>query len=149
EAICRRLNNPDGLQRTLGNQALILEAQGDLAGAMALHKEQEAICRRLNNPDGLQASLGNQGLILQLQGDLAGAMALHREKEAICRRLNNPDGLARSLASQGVLLGLQMDQPSEGLVLAEEALRLATTHGYTTLALQIESIVKQLRGRLL
>ncbi|MFO0451659.1 MAG: formylglycine-generating enzyme family protein [Pseudomonadota bacterium] len=41
EAICRRLNNPDGLQRTLGNQALILQAQGDLAGAMALHKELE------------------------------------------------------------------------------------------------------------
>ena len=149
EAICRRLNNPDGLQASLGNQALILQAQGDLAGAMALHKEQEAICRRLNNPNGLRASLGNQALILKAQGDLAGAMALHKEEEAICRQLNNPDGLAISLVNRGLLLGLQMGRPADGLVLAEEALRLATTHGYTALALQIESIVKELRGRLL
>ena len=149
ESICRRLNNPDGLQASLGNQALILKAQGDLAGAMALHKEQEAICRRLNNPNGLRASLGNQALILKAQGDLAGAMALHKEEEAICRQLNNPDGLAISLVNRGLLLGLQMGRPADGLVLAEEALRLATTHGYTALALQIESIVKELRGRLL
>jgi len=97
----------------------------------------------------LPASLGNQALILKAQGDLAGAMALHKEEEAICRQLNNPDGLAISLVNRGLLLGLQMGRPADGLVLAEEALRLATTHGYTALALQIESIVKELRGRLL
>jgi hypothetical protein len=88
-------------------------------------------------------------LILKAQGDLAGAMALHKEEEAICRRLNNPAGLAISLVNQGLLLGLQMGRPTDGLVLAEEALRLATTHGFNALALQIESIVKELRGRLL
>ena len=53
EAICRRLNDPAGLHRSLGNQALILQATGDLDGAMRLHKEEEAICRRLNDPAGL------------------------------------------------------------------------------------------------
>ena len=52
------------LQASLGNQALILQATGDLDGAMKLLKEQEAICRRLNDPTGLFASLGNQALIL-------------------------------------------------------------------------------------
>ena len=40
--------------RSLGNQALILYARGDLDGAMALHKEQERICRELGNMDGLR-----------------------------------------------------------------------------------------------
>ena len=43
EEICRELENKNGLRRTLGNQALILEARDDLEGAMRLHKEQERI----------------------------------------------------------------------------------------------------------
>ena len=35
ERICRELGNKDGLQRTLGNQANILYARGDLDGAIA------------------------------------------------------------------------------------------------------------------
>ena len=64
EAICRRINDPAGLQRSLGNQALILKDTGDLDGAMRLHKEKEAICRRLNDPDGLAISLANQASLL-------------------------------------------------------------------------------------
>ena len=94
ERICRELGNKDGLQASLGNQALILKARGDLDGAMALHKEEERICRELGNKDGLQASLGNQALILKARGDLDGAMALHKEQERICRELGNKDGLA-------------------------------------------------------
>jgi hypothetical protein len=64
EAICRRLNDPAGLYRCLGNQALILKATGDLDGAMRLLKEAEAICRRLNDPAGLAISLANQASLL-------------------------------------------------------------------------------------
>jgi hypothetical protein len=53
EAICRRLNDPVGLNTSLGNQALILQDTGDLDGAMRLLKEEEAVCRRLNDPSGL------------------------------------------------------------------------------------------------
>ena len=80
EQLCRELGNKDGLQRSLGNQALILQARGDLDGAMALHKQEEQLCRELGNKDGLQASLGNQALILQARGDLDGAMALHKAR---------------------------------------------------------------------
>jgi hypothetical protein len=62
-------------QFSLGNQALILRAAGDLDGAMRLHKEKEAICRRLNDPTGLAISLVNQGSLL--------AFHLSRPKEGL------------------------------------------------------------------
>jgi tetratricopeptide (TPR) repeat protein len=145
EAICRHLNDPAGLQRSLGNQALILKATGDLDGAMRLLKEAEAICRRLNDPAGLQRSLGNQALILKATGDLDGAMRLLKEQEAICRRLNDPNGLAISLANQASLLAFNHSQPADGLPLVEEGLRLATQHGLTALARQIEPILNRIR----
>jgi hypothetical protein len=131
---------------SLGNQAVILRATGDLDGAMRLLKEQEAICRRLNDPAGLSRSLGNQALILKATGGLDGAMRLLKEQEAICRRLNDPNGLAISLANQGSLLAFELSRPEEGLPLAEEAARIATKHGLRALAQQIEPVVKEIRG---
>jgi tetratricopeptide (TPR) repeat protein len=63
EQICRELGK-DGLQRTLGNQANILYARGDLDGAMALHKQKEQICRELGSIEGLAISLVNQAELL-------------------------------------------------------------------------------------
>jgi tetratricopeptide (TPR) repeat protein len=100
----RATGNLDSLSASLGNQALILMARGDLDGAMALHKEEERICRQLGNLDGLQASLGNQALILYSRGDLDGAMALHKEEERICRQLGNLDSLSASLGNQANIL---------------------------------------------
>jgi nephrocystin-3 len=68
EKICRELGKPDDLSASLGNQANILRARGDLDGAMELHKEEERICRELDKPDGLQRSLGNQAVILKDRG---------------------------------------------------------------------------------
>jgi hypothetical protein len=75
EAICRRLNDPAGLQRSLCNQALILWATGDLDGAMRLLKDQESICRKLQDPNGLATSLANQASLL--------AFKLSRPEEAL------------------------------------------------------------------
>jgi len=58
------LGNKDGMQRSLGNQALILMVRGDLGGSMALHKQKEQICRELGNKNGLAISLINQALLL-------------------------------------------------------------------------------------
>ena len=96
EAICRRLNDPAGLSSSLGNQALILKATGDLDGAMRLHREEEAICRRLNDPAGLSRSLYNQGLLL--------AFKLSRPEEGLplaeeAARIATKHGL-RALAQQ-------------------------------------------------
>ena len=93
-----------GLHASLGNQALILQAWGQLDQAMALHKEQERICRELADKAGLQASLGNQALILKAWGQLDQATALLREEERICRELADKAGLQASLGNQALVL---------------------------------------------
>ena len=90
----------DALQRSYGNQALILQAWGRLDDALALHKKEEAICLELGNQDGLQASYGNQALILQAWGRLDDALALHKKEEAICLELGNQDSLQAATATR-------------------------------------------------
>jgi nephrocystin-3 len=140
ERICRELGNKDSLSNSLGNQALILKARGDLDGAMALYKEQERICRELGRKDSLSNSLGNQANILSHRGDLDGAMALYKEKERICRELGNPQELSISLANQANLLKGLPGRRGEARRLAEEALRIATRHGYRQLVPHIQRV---------
>jgi ATP-dependent transcriptional regulator len=102
--VCRATDNLDGLQGSLGNQALILKAWGRLEEAMDLLKEQERICRQLGNLNGLSYSLGNQANILYRWGRLEEAMALHKEEERICKDLGNLDGRSRSLGNQALIL---------------------------------------------
>ena len=146
EQICRDLGDKDGLSHSLGNQALILKARGDLDGAMQLHKQKEQICRDVGNKDGLSKSLNNQANILSARGDLEGAMKLHKQAEQICRELGNVHGLALSLANQASLLAFERNRPAEALPLVEEAYRLARDHGYESLAEeQIEPILDSIR----
>ena len=99
----------ESLQRSLGEEAATLHAQGDLDGALRRYQQQEQICRELGSKDDLQASLGKQALILQDRGDLDGAMALHKEEERICRELGNVDGLQASLGNQALILKARGD----------------------------------------
>jgi tetratricopeptide (TPR) repeat protein len=140
ERICRELGNSNGILATLNNQALILHAHGNLDGAMALHKEQERICRELGNKDRLSGALGNQANILSDRGDLEGAMALYREQERICRELGNPQGLSISLVNQANNLRRLPGRMVEARRLADEALSIATRHGYQQLVPQFGRI---------
>jgi tetratricopeptide (TPR) repeat protein len=94
----------NALQRSYGNQALILQAWGRLEEAMALLKKQEAICEELGNKDSLQISYGNQALILKAWGRLEEAMALHKKEEAICLELGNKNSLQASYGNQALIL---------------------------------------------
>jgi tetratricopeptide (TPR) repeat protein len=105
----RQTSDLNSLQSALGNQAVILQARGDLGGAMTLHKEEEQICRKLSNLDGLSRTLGNQAVILHKRGDLEGAMTLHKEEERICRQLGDLDGLSRVLGHQALILQARGD----------------------------------------
>ena len=78
------------------------------------------------------------------RGDVNQSMKLFKEQERICRQLGKVEGLAISLASQASALR-QMGSVREGLALAEEALRIATGHGYTALATKIEATLKAIR----
>jgi nephrocystin-3 len=140
ERLCRELGDKDGLQAALYNQANILYAREDLDGAMALLKEQERLCRELGNKDGLLRALGSQANILSSRGDLDGAMALYNESERLCRELGNPRELSISLANQADTLERIPDRRAEARRLADEALVIATRHGYQELVPQIQRI---------
>ena len=94
EAICEELGNKDGMPRTCGNQALMLQAWGHLEEAMELHKKEQAICEELGDKDDLQACYGNQALILQDWGRFEEAMEFLKKKEAICQELGRKESLA-------------------------------------------------------
>ena len=98
---CEALNV---LQRSYGNQAVILQAWGRLEEALALLKKEEAICLELGNKDGLQASYGNQALILQDWGRLEEALALHKQQEDICLELGDKGSLQASYGNQALIL---------------------------------------------
>ena len=115
----------DALQRSYGNQALILKAWGRLEEALALHKKEEAICLELGNKDGLQCSYGNQATILHAWGRLEEALALHKKEEAICLELGNKSGLGYCYWNWGLLAREQSDKEAEKRKL-EQALALFT-----------------------
>jgi len=112
----------------------------DLDGAMALHKEEESSCRELGHKDGLSVSLGNQALILIDRGKLDGTVALFKEQERLCREFGNLNGLSISLANQALLLSEAHGRRREARRLADEALAIATRHGYPQLVPRILSI---------
>jgi tetratricopeptide (TPR) repeat protein len=116
-----RRNLSSSLER-LGD---VLVAQGDLKGALAVHREQLDIARELvvKEPSNggrrqeLSASLGRVGNVLKGQGDLKGALAVHHESLDIMRELSARDarniawrsGLAISLGNIGDVLVAQGD----------------------------------------
>jgi tetratricopeptide (TPR) repeat protein len=148
ERICRELENGDSLQSSLCNQAMILYARGHLDGAMVLWKEQERICRAMGHVDGLQRSLGNQALVLQQRGNLDGAKALFVEVERICRELEDARSLAIALANHSLILAFSAGHSQEALAKVEEARRLASDHGYTSLLGRIKEIHDLVRSEL-
>ena len=99
-----QLDDRDRLQRSYGNQALILKAWGKLDEAMELHKKKENICIELGNKDSLQTCYGNQALILQAWGKLDEAMKLHKKQEQICIELGNKDSLQICYGNQALIL---------------------------------------------
>jgi tetratricopeptide (TPR) repeat protein len=104
ETLCLDLDNKEGLQRSYGNQALILKDWGRLEEAFALLKKQEALCLELGNRDSLQISYGNQALILRAWGRLEEAFALLKKQEELCLEVGNKDSLQISYGNQAVIL---------------------------------------------
>jgi len=107
--------HPDTL-RSMGNLALTLQAQGDLAGARKLEEQVLEIRRRIlgdEHPDTL-TSMNNLAMTLKAQGDLAGAREIQEQVLEIRRRIlgdEHPDtlasmnNLALTLQAQGDLEG--------------------------------------------
>ena len=73
EALCEELGNKNGLQRSYGNQAVILKAWGKLDDAMELLKKKEALCLKLGNRSSLGYCYWNWGLLARKMNDTTSA----------------------------------------------------------------------------
>src|SRR5262249_10486661 len=65
EGAWRAAGHLSGLQRCLGNRAVVLGDRGRVAEALALHAQEERICRQLRDHRGACVSLANQARLLR------------------------------------------------------------------------------------
>jgi tetratricopeptide (TPR) repeat protein len=79
EAVAQSFTGKDAegsIVPSLGNQALLLERSGDLAGALKLHEQVAEICARNNNREALAISVYSQAEIQRQLGKLDKASDL-------------------------------------------------------------------------
>jgi tetratricopeptide (TPR) repeat protein len=103
----------------MSKESETLATSGDLAGAMALLKEQERMCLQSGDLNSLSITIGSQAKILSERGDLINAIARLREQEQICRQLGDPISLSISLSSQANVL-FALGNLDEAMTLCEE-----------------------------
>ena len=72
-------------------------------------------------------------------------MELSKEQEQICRAIGNPEGLSHSLAYQADVLA-RKGRLKDAQLMAEEAYRLATKHGYASLVEEIKPILDKIQS---
>jgi tetratricopeptide (TPR) repeat protein len=98
---------------SLNNLALLLDVQGDLAGAKPLYERALAIREKALGPDhpATAQTLNNVAILLMDQGDFAGARPLYERALAIREKVLGPEHpeTALSLSSFGALLQAQGD----------------------------------------
>jgi hypothetical protein len=85
--------NRGGLQRGLGDQALILKDLKDFEKSLALFAEQEKICREIGQRYDLAGCPARQEEILMAQKRLNEATAKGREAVALAMELGIPSVL--------------------------------------------------------
>jgi hypothetical protein len=113
---------------SIGNLAVTLSAQGDLAGARKLKEETLGILRRVLGPEHADTirSMGNLAVTLSAQGDLAGARKLEEETLDISRRVLGPEHPATSTYAWNLFRTLRDlgEHGAEGIVLKRDLLWL-------------------------
>lgn len=119
EAMCRLMTAKIGLLDALQDQAVTLEALGDLEGAMALLKKQEGLCRDVGAEATLGMCFNNQATIQGSRGNLNDAMDLLKEAERIGRKHGDKILLHNSLGNQAII-NLDRGSTEEAMVLLEE-----------------------------
>ena len=84
------LNNKDSLQRSYGNQAVILKAWGRLEEAMQLLKKQEAICIELGDKSGLAYCYWGMAGVHLKKGEKGTAKQRAEQAQALFSEINMP-----------------------------------------------------------
>ena len=149
---CRGLGDENGLQRALGERALLLLRGGAGAANAAdnqvageLLTEQEAICRRTGNTVGLVAAVGNRAIALRGAGDLPGALACLEEQLQLARSIGDANGAVIATANRGDVLGA-MGRRDEAVAALNEARQLAVQAGQTPMLAQLDQMIAALRA---
>ena len=141
---------------SLNYLALLLQAQGDLAGARPLFERALAIYEKALGPEdpNTAANLNNLARLLQAQGDLVGARPLFERALVILEKALGPehpktaiglDNLARLLRVQGDIASAR-PLLERALAICEKA--LAPEHPFTALSLNDLALVLQDQGDL-
>ena len=98
---------------SLNNLGLLLQEQGDLAGARPYYERSLAITEKVLGPDHpyTATNLNNLGLLAQAQGDLPGAWPYFERAIAISEKALGPEhpDTAKSLSNFGRLLHAKGD----------------------------------------
>lgn len=145
EAAARALGDDAALQQALGDHALLVLGQGDLARAGALLDEQEAICRRIGHQVGLAACIGNRAILKRQQGDLPGALADVEEQLRIAQAAGDGQGVLFATANRGELLGA-LGRVDEALRDLDSARQVAAQNGLAPMVQQLDQMIAALRG---
>jgi tetratricopeptide (TPR) repeat protein len=124
---------------SIGSQANLLYARGELDKAAVLHKEEEHLCRELGLNGGLAISLVNQAAIRFDRGDLDTAYDMYTQAEELFRqqglmkkepiKRTYKRGWAKSLTGQANILTARGDLGGS-LALHKESERLCRELGH-------------------
>jgi tetratricopeptide (TPR) repeat protein len=144
EAVCRQLGDQAGLQRAIGERALLLIGRGALDDAAPLLDEQEQICRAIGDQVGLAACVGNRAILLRQRGDLAGSLICIDEQLALARASGNGQGVLFATANRGEVLGA-LGRIPEGMAALQEARTMAAGWGLAPIVAQLDQMIAALR----
>ena len=89
--IAQELGDRPGIASTLGQLALLAGAEGDLAEAERLYRQNLALCRELGDVVTGRVTLSNLALLCESQGRLAEAASLLERAVEIGERVGLPD----------------------------------------------------------
>jgi eukaryotic-like serine/threonine-protein kinase len=81
----------DGTTTALNDLGIVLQKQGDLAGAGAKLEEATTDFRQIGDENGLGGALSNLGEVYRAEGNLGKAEGLYREAVEIFRKLGRKD----------------------------------------------------------
>ena len=104
QQIYEQAGDRDGTATALNNIGIVMQKQGDLAGAKAKLEEARADFRQIGDENGLGGALTNLGEVYRAEGDLAKAEGLFREALEIFRKLGRNDNEYATMNNLGGLL---------------------------------------------
>jgi tetratricopeptide (TPR) repeat protein len=143
--VARAGGDQAGLQRALGEQALMLINRGAFDAATELLDEQESVCRALGDPVGLAQCVGNRAIVLRHRGDLAGSLACLDEQLRLASESGNAQGALIATANRGEVLGL-LGRTGEALQALQSARASAAQYGVAPMVQQLDQMIAALQN---